>query len=81
MKNYDKSVEVNQNLNYPYFSDHPYRILNIGGSGSDKINVLLNLVKYQRPNIDKIHLYLKNPFEPTYPLLINGKEKVGIEKL
>ena len=32
MKNYDKSVEINHNLNWPYISDHPYRILRVGGS-------------------------------------------------
>ena len=35
--------------------DHPYRILIIGGSGSGKTNVLLNLIKNQRPNVDKIY--------------------------
>ena len=29
---------------WPYISDNPYRILIIGGSGSDKTNVLLNSV-------------------------------------
>ena len=33
MKNYDQSVEINHNLHLPYISDHPYRILLIGGSG------------------------------------------------
>ena len=28
----------------PYIPDHSYRILIIGGSGSGKINVLLNLI-------------------------------------
>ena len=45
--------------------------------GSGKTNVLLNLIKHQRPDIDKIYLYVKDPFE----LLINGREKVGIENL
>ena len=31
MKNYDESVEVNHNANWPYISDHPYRILIVGG--------------------------------------------------
>ena len=30
MKNYDQSVEINHNPNWPYVSDHPYRILIIG---------------------------------------------------
>ena len=58
---------------------HPYRILIIGGSGSWKTYVLLNLIKHQRPDIDKIYLYLKDPFESKYQLLINGTEKVQTE--
>ena len=38
MKNYDQSVEINNN---------PYRILIIGGLGTGKTKVLLNLIKYQ----------------------------------
>ena len=30
---------------------------------------------------DKIYLHVKNPLESTYPLLIMGREKVGIKKL
>ena len=44
-------------------------------------NVLLNLIKHQRPGIDKIYLYTKDPFESKYQLLINGREKVGTEIL
>ena len=42
---------------------------------------MLNLIKNQQPDIDKNFLYVKGPFEPKYQLLINGKEKVGIENL
>ena len=45
MKNYDQSVEINYNPDWPYIPEHPYRILIIGGSGSEKTNVLLNLIK------------------------------------
>ena len=38
MKNHDQAVEIN-------ISDHPYRILIIGGSGSGKTNVSLNLIR------------------------------------
>ena len=57
MKNYDESVEINHNQNLTYTPDHPYRILIIGGSGSSKTNVLLNLIKHQRPYITKSYLY------------------------
>ena len=63
MKNYDQSVEINHNPNWPYIPDHLYRILIIGSSGSGKSNVLLNLIKHQRPSIDKVCLYVKDPFE------------------
>ena len=81
MKNYDESVEINHNPNLPYISDHPYRILIIGGSGSGKTNVLLNLIKHQQLGIDKIYLYIKDPYESKYQLLVNGREKVETENL
>ena len=77
MKNYKKSVEINHNPNCPYFPDHPYRIFIIGGSGSSKTNVLLNLTKNQLPDIDRIYLFVKDPFESKFQLLINGREKIG----
>ena len=43
--------------------------------------MLLDLIKHQRPDIDKIHLYIKDLFESKYQLLINGREKVGLEIL
>ena len=68
-------------MNWPYIPDHPYRILIIGGLGSGKTNVLLNLIKHQQPDTDKIYLYIKDPFESTCQLLINGRKKLGIENL
>ena len=53
----------------------------IDGSGLGKTNVLLNLIKHQRPDINKIYLYVKDPFESKHQLLINGREKVGIKAL
>ena len=71
IKNYDESVKINHNQNWPYIRDHSYRILIIGGSGLGKTNVLLILIKHQQPDIDKIYLYVKDPFESKYQLLIN----------
>ena len=79
MKNYDQSVEINHNPNWPYIPDHPYRILIIGDSGSGKTYVLLYVLKDQRPDIIKIYLYAKDLFESMYQLLINGREKVGLK--
>ena len=81
MKNYDQSCEINHNSNWSYIPDNPYRILIIGGSGSGKTNVFLNLIKHQRPDIDRIYLYVKDPFESKYQFLINGIENAGIEML
>ena len=53
-----------------YIPDQPYRILIIGGSGSAKTNVLLNLINNQ-PDIDKICLYAKDPYEAKYQCLID----------
>ena len=63
MKNHDESIETNHNPKWP---DHPYRILTIGGSGSWKTNVLLNLIKPQRTNIEKTYLYVKYSLEWKY---------------
>ena len=81
MKNYDQSVKINHNPNWFYIPDHPYRILLIGGLESGKTIVLLNLIKHQRPDIDKIYLNVKNPFGTKYQLLINGRKKVGVKTL
>ena len=53
------------NLKWPYIPGHTYRILIIGGSGSVKTNTLLNLINNQ-PDIDKIYLYAKSPYEVKY---------------
>ena len=66
MKKYDESVEINQNSNWSYIPGHPYTILITVGSGSGKSNVLLNLIKHQQPDINKIYLYVKDPFESKY---------------
>ena len=61
MKSYDESVEINHNPNWLCIPDSPYRISIIAGSGSGKTNVLWNLLKHQRPDIDKVYLYIKDP--------------------
>ena len=52
----------------------------IGGSGSGKINALLNLVKEQ-DDIDKIYLYAKDLSEAKYEFLIKKCEDAGIKHL
>ena len=75
--NYTNEIKTHHNLKWPYIPDHPYRILIIGGSGSGKTNALLNLINNQ-PDIDKIYLYAKDPYEAKYQYLINKREGVGI---
>ena len=53
-------------------------MLIIGGLGSGKTNALLNLVENQ-PDIDKIYLYTKDPYEGKYQHLIKIREKIGID--
>ena len=40
------------NPNWPETPDHPFRVLTVGGSGSEKIKALLNLINHE-PDIDK----------------------------
>ena len=80
MTNFDDYVNENKterSKNWPYIPDHPYKILIIGGSGSGKTNLLLNLIENQ-PDTDKIYLYAKDPYEAKYQYLINKREGVGI---
>ena len=65
MINFDDYVNEHKtelNKNQQYIPDKPYRILIIGGWGSGKTNVLLNLIENQ-PDIDKINLYAKDSLE------------------
>ena len=75
---YTNESETKHNLKWPYIPDHPYRILIIGGSGSGKTNALLNLINNQ-PDIDKIYLYAKDPYEAKYQFLINKRESTGLK--
>ena len=75
---YANEYIIEHNSKWPYIPDHPYRILIIGGSGSRKTNALLNLINNQ-PDIDKIYLYAKDPYEAKYQYLINKREKVGLD--
>ena len=75
---YTTENKIEHNPKWPYIPDHPYRILIVGGSGSGKTNALLNL-RNNQPDIDKIYLYAKDPYERKYQYLINIREKVGLD--
>ena len=66
------------NPNWLQIPDHPCRILIIGNSGSGKTTVLLNLIN-EEPDIDKIYLYVKDPFEAKYRVLIDKRERTGLK--
>ena len=75
MINFDEhtnKIKTEHNPNYPYIPDHPCRILIIGGSGSGKTNALRNLIS-NHPDIDKIYLYAKDPYEDKYQFLITKR--------
>ena len=86
MFNFDVIINENNaehNSKWPYIPQYPYRILIIGGSGSGKTNVLINLIKEKDSNIltatDKVYLYAKDLIEPKYQLLIKKIENAGIK--
>ena len=80
MITFDNVIKDNikeHNPNQPRIPDHPYRILINGGSESGKINSLFNLIS-QQPDIDKIYLYAKGPYEAKYQFLINKREGTSL---
>ena len=76
--NYASENKTEHNLKWRYIPDHPYIILIIGGSGSGKTNALLNLINTQ-PDIDKIYLYAKDPYESKYQFLIKKGKSIGLK--
>ena len=78
MTNFDDNskFDLEHNSKWPYIPDYPYRILIVGGSR--KTNALLILINNQ-PDIDKIYLYAKDPYEKKYQYLINKREKVELD--
>ena len=71
---YTNESKIEHNSKWPYIPDHTYRLITVGCSGSGKSNALLNLIN-NRPDIDKICIYAKDPYEVKYQYLINKREK------
>ena len=68
MNNLDSVTNENNkehNKNWPYIPDHPYRVLIINGSESEKTSTLLHLIKEQ-DDTNKIYLYAKDLSQPKY---------------
>ena len=70
--NFDSITEKDNN------KDWPYRKLIISPSGSGKTNYLLNSFQKDNNIIHRIYSYAKDLEEPKYQLLINKREKEGI---
>ena len=86
MSNLDDTTNENNkyhNLKWSYITDHLYKMLITGGSGSGKTNALLNLIEEQDSDslIDKIYLYVEELNEPKYQFLIKKRKDVGIKHL
>ena len=77
MANLDKITNEN-NKNWSYIPDHPYRILIINASGSEKINTFINLINEQ-DFIKKFYLYAKDLSK--YEILIKKRKDAGIKHL
>ena len=81
MINFDDYANENKtehNLKWPYIPDHPYRTLITRGSTSGKTNALLNLLN-KKPDIDKIYLHAKDPYEAKHQFLIKKRESIGLK--
>ena len=70
--NFDNITEKDNN------KDWSNRKLVIGSSGSGKTNYLLNSIQRDKNIVDKVYLYAKDLEEPKYKLLIDKREKAGI---
>ena len=80
MINFDDYVIENKtkyNPKWSYIPDHPYKVLIVGGSGSEKTNAFLNLINNQS-DIEKIYLYAKDPYKAKYHFLINKRERTWL---
>ena len=79
MKNYDQSVEINHNLNWPHILDHPYKI-SIIVSGSGKTNLLLNNEqKINNQIMTKFIYILKIHSSQSINCLLKGEKKKGLK--
>ena len=66
-----------------YINKHNLNCLRIGGSGSEKSNTILNLIKQQDGDdqsiTDKIYSYVKDKYEADHQYLIKKREKIVLK--
>ena len=67
-----KRKQKKHNANWP---KTPFRILITGYSGSGITNALITLINHE-PDVDKIHIYAKDPYQGKYQFLIKKREVV-----
>ena len=80
MINFDDYTNENKTKHNPkwqYIPDRPYKILIKRRSGSRRTSALFSLIDNQ-PDIDKIYLYAKDPYEAKHQYLINKRETVSL---
>ena len=71
--NYTRKITIEDNLNWPYTPDYPYKLLS--GGWKNKCIDLSDKPK----TIDKICLYAKDSFEKKYQFLIKKRENVHLK--
>ena len=77
-KTQKKITQIAQKFLIEFPDRNSFRILIVEGSGSGKTSALLNLINHE-PDIDKIVLYAKDPYEAKYQLLINKRGSTGLK--
>ena len=80
MLNFDDVVKENIKEHNPNWSQIPVnlcRILIIAGSRSGKANPVFNLIN-QQTDIDKMYLYVKDPYEANIIFLINKRKSTDL---
>ena len=77
---YKRKFKKKHNLNWAQVPANPYRKLIAGGSGSRKTNALLNLINHE-PDVDKIYLYAKDPYEAKYQFLIDKRDSTDLKSI
>ena len=80
MNNYDQSIKINHNPNWTYILHYLHRTLIIGGSGSDKTNVLLYLIKKSTTRYVQNLFICQRSIRIKESIAYQWKGKVGIKK-